>query len=63
MTLILLITNTVDIGEEVGLGLILFTSVFSAITLYLIKSESWIGLYLKRRAMEEKQKIEGLKKS
>ena len=58
---LLYLIDASDTGERVIGGVVLFIAIFSAITLYLTKSESWMGLYLRRKAMEEKQKLNKMK--
>lgn len=40
--------------------LMLGAPIFSIVALLLSGSESWIGLYLKRKSLEEKRKIDNL---
>jgi hypothetical protein len=50
--------------DEIFLVAILFAApISSLLALFLKDSESWIGLYCKRKALEEKKKIESLGKA
>jgi len=45
--------------EDLFLAIVLFAAPVSSLVLLLFQSrESWLGLYFKRKALEEKKKIE-----
>ena len=71
LNLVLLISSILMTIEEgvpdldTGVWLLLFILIYiapiaSLIALLLSKSDNWIGLYFKRKAMEEKQRIKAL---
>lgn len=47
-------------GEVFLVGVLFAAPISSLIALFLKGGDSWIGLYFKRKALEEKQKIEKL---
>jgi hypothetical protein len=50
--------------DELFLVIVLFAApISSLLALFLKGGESWIGLYFKRKALEEKKKIESLSKA
>ncbi len=42
---------------------LVFAPIFSIIALYIQKGDNWLSLFLKRKALEEKQKIDQLNKN
>lgn len=50
--------------DEIFLVIIIFAApIFSLLAIFLKGGESWLGLYLKRKALEEKRRIEELESS
>ena len=63
MVVFLIITEGVPDGEDVFfVALLLAAPISSLFALLIGDEESWIGLYFKRKALEEKNKIESLDK-
>lgn len=60
--LYLFITKGMPSKDELFLVILLFTTpIANIVALSLKDGESWIGLYFRRKALEEKKKIERLK--